>query len=397
MPRPTESKRDQTALALYVHIPFCVKKCAYCDFTSYAGKESEIPDYITHVLDEWAAIRRELLKNQASISTLYLGGGTPSLLTENQMTRLVRGLFPEGIDPSMEATVEANPESLTPSKLACYQELGINRVSVGIQSFSDAHLRLLGRLHSARRARECLDMIRRAGWRNFSMDLMYGLPGQSHEDFLRDLDEALGFEPPHLSTYCLTLSGGVPLGQAAARGAIHLPPEAEILKMMASLDKTMASHGYEHYEVSNFARPGHACRHNLAYWTLSPYIGLGAGAVSFFIEEVAPWGSHWENPGSLSGYAKRARNHSWAFHERSPLSHREALIEALLTGLRLKRGLSIRALAERFGEEAIGPVLQKAALLAAEGWCEMDGGSLRITPGGSCLLDTLVLELIPES
>ncbi len=384
-------------ISLYVHLPFCAKKCAYCDFTSYAGREAAIPRYLTLLLGEWEAIQNGLFRErEVSVATGYVGGGTPSLLEEDQVGGLMRRLFPDGPDPDMELTIEANPESLTVSKLACYREVGINRLSVGIQSFSDEMLRRLGRIHSARRSIEVLEMIAESGWENFNVDLMYGLPGQSPSDFADDIDQALRFTPPHLSAYCLTLHPGTPLGRSWARGMLALPTEDDILRMMDILEDKMGAAGYDHYEVSNFARRGYACRHNLAYWTLSPYIGLGVGAVSYVTEAKAPWGCHWENPRSLEAYARHARRGTWAFTQRTPLSKREALMESLLAGMRLSAGIPMDTLAKRFGRAVVTALGSRAEPLVANGWLSFQGGTLKATHRGSALLDTLILELIPD-
>ncbi len=392
----SSSQSGPESLALYIHLPFCKQKCAYCDFPSYAGREASIPIYLHHLLMEWAVAQRVLFHgNLPKIVSCYFGGGTPSLLSESQITTLVTGLFPHGIPENAEVTLEANPESLDEKKLACYRRIGINRLSVGIQSFSDPVLTRLGRVHSGRQARNALNLLRKNGWTNVSLDLMYGLPEQTPDTFEHDLDQALAFEFPHFSAYCLTLAPGTPLENAVSKSETSLPEEEDILAMMQRLEEKAGRAGYGHYEISNFAKPGHECRHNLAYWTLSPYLGLGAGAVSYLPVPSSPWGSHHENPRSIEAYIGLARQGTWSFLNRTPLTRQQVLVETLLTGLRLSSGVSVPTLTARFGKAAIRQLLERARPLEEGSWIIRDGEHLKATPAGSRLLDTLILELIP--
>ncbi|RTZ94327.1 MAG: coproporphyrinogen III oxidase family protein [Deltaproteobacteria bacterium] len=396
-PKKVEKEKGGNSFALYIHLPFCRRRCAYCDFVSYAGREGEISPYIEGLLREWEAIKAILLSDgPVEITSCYFGGGTPSLLNEDQVEVLVSGLFPEGVSPGMEFSLEANPESLTPSKLGFYRRLGINRISLGVQSFSDEFLRCLGRVHTTRQAAEAIEMVRKGGWENWSLDLMYGLPGQSPAAFERDLARVLDSGAPHFSAYCLTIAPETPFGVQAAQGRLQLPPERSILEMMDLLEKRASRAGFLHYETSNFSRPGFACVHNLAYWHLEPYIGLGLGAVSYFRDGSAPWGAHWENPTDFEGYAKMAREDAWAFLERTPLTREEALTEAFLTGLRLIHGIEIGPLVARFGGEMVQDVLRKIHPLIEGGWLEMQNGFLRTTSRGSRVLDALLLEIISD-
>ncbi len=382
---------------MYVHLPFCRRKCAYCDFVSYSGKEDSISSYISQVLLEWQAISTVLLASTSfRITSCYLGGGTPSLLSEEQVRNLVEGLFPQGVPADMEFSIEANPESLTVSKLACYRDLGINRISLGVQSFNDTMLLRLGRIHTTRQAVEAITSIQDSGWENYSIDLMYGLPGQSMADFSADLKKALWFGTPHLSMYCLTINPSTPFGRQLAEGKLMLPREEEIIKMMDVLEEETLSVGFEHYETSNFAKPGFACRHNLTYWQLDPYIGLGVGAVSFFTQESGPWGAHWENPSTFWGYERIARSGKWPFLERAPLPRESAFMETLLTGLRLREGIEINQLQSRFGKEMVKKTLQGVAPIVREGWLEVEKGHLRATKQGGRILDALILELVSD-
>jgi oxygen-independent coproporphyrinogen-3 oxidase len=382
---------------LYVHLPFCKRKCAYCDFISYPNREEEITGYIQTLLTEWAAVRSELLKGTPfSVSSCYLGGGTPSLLDENQLHILVEGLFPQGIPENMEFSIEVNPESLTASRLACYRDLGINRISLGVQSFNDKSLQQLGRIHTVKQAETAIVMIQDNGWENHNIDLMYGLPEQSPRDFTSDLTRALDFHVPHLSAYSLTINPATPFGKRSAAGKLLLPQEEKMVEMMDTLEEKTASAGLQHYETSNFSRPGFACKHNLTYWRLAPYIGLGLGAVSFFTRDCGPWGAHWENPVTFQDYEEVSRSGKWPFLSRISLSCNAAFMEALLTGLRLQEGLETNQLRSRFGKKIVGEMLREVTPLLAEGWLEQKDGYLRATQQGSRILDALILELVSE-
>ncbi len=395
MEDPAQSNPSTATFGLYVHLPFCRKKCAYCDFISYPGREGEITGYIQVLLTEWAAVRSELLAGKAfTVSSCYLGGGTPSLLAENQIHTLVDGLFPQGIPKNMEFTIEANPESLTASRLACYRDLGINRISLGVQSFNDLFLQRLGRIHTARQAETAIAMIQDGGWENHNIDLMYGLPEQTPSDFTTDLTKALGFHVPHLSVYNLTINPTTPFGKRSAEGKLLLPPEKKIVKLIDIIEEKTASAGLEHYEISNFSRPGFACEHNLTYWHLAPYIGLGLGAVSFFARDCGPWGAHWENPVAFHDYEAVSRSGKWPFRERTPLSCGAAFMEVLLTGLRLEEGVEIDRLHAKFGGEIVVKMRKAFAPLLLEGWLEQKNGRLKATRAGSRILDALILELV---
>lgn len=384
-------------LALYIHLPFCRSKCAYCDFVSYSGKDEMIPSYISQILKEWHAINAELIHpNSTEITSCYIGGGTPSLLSEREMEDLVNGLFPEGVPSGMEFSIESNPESLTISKLTCYRDLGINRISLGVQSFNDETLKQLGRVHTADQAVEAIAMIQGAGFENHSIDLMYGLPDQSPSDLARDLTLALSIHIPHFSAYCLKVSPSTPFGKLISEGRLMLPSEERIIEMMDILEEMALQNGFKHYETSNFARPGFACRHNMTYWHLETYIGLGLGAISYFTEGCGQWGAHWENPTTFQEYREASSSVRWPFMNRDPLSRKAAFMETLLAGLRLKEGVEIDRLESRFGRGIVEAMFRKVEPLVEAGWLELKGGSLKVTVKGGRILDALIIELVSD-
>ena len=276
--------------SLYVHVPFCRSKCAYCDFNSYAGQEGLIPAYVDALLREAAAWSEAA----ETLDTVYLGGGTPSLLPLSQMERLMTGLhgsFTFAADA--EVSLEANPESVDLPNLRGLRELGFNRLSIGVQSFDDRELRFLGRVHDTATAEAAYAAARQAGFANVSLDLIFGLPGQRPAQWRRSLEKALTLEPEHLSLYALTVEEETPLATRIAAGESRAPDEDAQAEMYAWSEEALALAGYEHYEISNWARPGRRCRHNLTYWQSDPYLGLGAGAHSYlggcrFANEMRP-------------------------------------------------------------------------------------------------------------
>ena len=291
--------RDETmdAIGLYVHIPFCRAKCAYCDFNSYAGLEHLFAPYVRALAREIElAGRRHPLQAQ----TIYLGGGTPTVLPLDLLGEVLaacRRAFqvPEGA----EVTVEANPGTVDGDYLAGLLSLGINRLSLGVQSFDEGELRLLGRIHTAREAVEACHLAREVGFDNLNLDLIYGIPRQTLAGWRETLRQALDLHPDHLSLYALTLEEHTPLAQRIARGEVPAPDDDLAAEMYVLAEETLAEAGYVHYEISNWARPGRQCRHNLTYWRNQPYLGFGAGAHSYFR------GVRWWNVSSPEEYIAR--------------------------------------------------------------------------------------------
>ena len=270
-------------LSLYVHIPFCETKCPYCDFNTYAAIEPLMPAYSN-------ALRREIalwgsLLNAPSVHTVFFGGGTPSYLPAEDIRRAMDTISSAfRLDPDAETTLEANPGDFTPAKLAAYLECGVNRLSIGVQSFDDDLLRALGRRHTAADARRAYRMAADAGFDSISLDLMYGLPHQTAAQWRSTLDAALELAPPHISMYCLTLEGGTPMERGVARGCIPEPDPDAAADMHIAAQDAMRQAGYRHYEISNWALPGKRSRHNLTYWRNQPYLGVGPGAHSYLAD-----------------------------------------------------------------------------------------------------------------
>lgn len=266
-------------MELYMHVPFCRQKCRYCDFPSWAGREAWMPAYVTAMLQEVAHARKAL--GPQPISTVFLGGGTPSVLPAEELRRLLRGVMEQfPLEPGAEFTSEANPGTLTEAWLDTAVSLGVNRLSLGMQAAQAPLLRTLGRIHTLEQVREAVDLARQAGVKNLSLDLMFGLPGQTLADWAETLEAALDLAPEHLSCYGLIPEEGTPLGEAIHRDEVTLPSEEEERAMYDMALQRLHQAGFMQYEISNFARPGYACAHNLGYWRQVPYLGLGVGAAS---------------------------------------------------------------------------------------------------------------------
>ncbi len=368
-------------IGLYVHIPFCASKCAYCDFASCAGREADIPRYVDAVIRE--IVRRGAETGHPRADTVFLGGGTPSLLDERQITRILdalHGAFP--IEEGAEITCECNPGTLTARLARALCKAGVNRLSIGAQARQARLLRLLGRIHDWREVAASVETARRAGFDNINLDLMFGLPSQSVLDFRETLQAAIALSPTHLSCYGLIVEEGTPLCRDIAEGKLALPDEEAEREMYELARHTLAADGFDQYEISNFARPGHACRHNLGCWTRVPYLGFGCAAHSFF-EQCRTM-----NPSRIDAYLAGDEPKT----ER--ISREEARFESMMLGLRLTRGVKNEDFADMHGmsiREAFG---EKLDALINGGLLQWHEGALRLTRLGMDLQNSVLVELM---
>ena len=262
---------------IYIHIPFCIKKCSYCDFVSYENRLADAESYV-------AALLREMESYcGVQVDTVYIGGGTPTALPPHLLVRILEGVRTcFSLAEDAEITVEANPATFCTEGFEALFKAGVNRISLGAQSFNDRELLALGRIHTAEQTKQTVAAIREAGIQNISLDLMFSLPGQTKESLFFSLKEAISLAPEHLSCYSLTLCEDTPLCDAVRAGKLILPDDDTDRDFYALLCDMLAQHGYEHYEISNFARRGYRARHNTKYWIRAPYIGLGVAAHSFY-------------------------------------------------------------------------------------------------------------------
>lgn len=356
---------------VYVHIPFCASRCSYCDFFSTLNLAHDGERYVDALIAE-ARLRRDELRGEPA-RTLYLGGGTPSQLPVALLSRLVLGLREQlGLEDLEEFTVEANPDDVTPEWCAAIPPLGVNRVSMGVQSFEDSVLRFIGRRHTARQTAEAVGNLRAAGIDNISIDLIYGLPGQTIASWTDSVLQALALRPQHISAYGLTYEEGTRLWRQRERGEVVEVPEEQCLEMYRILVDELLTAGYEHYEISNFALPGYHSRHNSSYWDDTPYLGLGAAAHSYDGQLRR------SNPCDLQGYIEGILSGELVC-EQEELTRWERYDERVMLGLRTSRGVDSHRLREDFGEEAWRHFSSEASRHIA-------AGNLRVTADGHYVL-----------
>lgn len=324
-------------MELYIHIPYCRQKCRYCDFASWAGQDSTMPAYVDALLREADAMAP--YAKDATIQTVFIGGGTPSILPAELLAKLLQGLRERfDIPAGIEFTSEANPGTLTPNWLEAAIFGGVNRLSMGMQAYQPELLKTLGRIHNHADVVDSVCLSRSMGINNLSVDLMFGLPGQTPDMWLESLDAALSLGVEHMSCYGLIPEDGTPLKRDLDAGRLVLPEEEDERRMYDDTLRILAENGYQQYEISNFAKPGRECRHNVGYWTRVPYIGLGASAASML--NTKSGGLRLTNPASIRDYIAMANAQAWRRRDRVSLMPSDAQFESLMLGLRMTRGVS---------------------------------------------------------
>jgi oxygen-independent coproporphyrinogen III oxidase len=349
---------------LYVHIPFCVRKCTYCDFYSLPQRLELIPAFLDAVLAEAQACRGR------KFETLFLGGGTPSLLGPSGISILLDGLRRSfDIAGLIEATLEANPESVTPELLQAARGAGLNRISIGVQSLSDAELQSVGRIHSASQAVSAVGAAWNNGFSNISADVILGLPGQDWSSLMVTLETLIGLEVQHLSVYCLAIEPHTPL---AAIIPADLPSEDTQAELFENVCVLLAKRGFVHYEISNFALPGFECRHNLNYWRGGDYLGLGPAAASHINNR------RYKNKADLEAYLQNPCGQTGESEE-LPAAEKAAE-EAVLRLRLLNEGLKVGALAEKYGDEHLLELVSRLDRLVKEGCLLRAGGTYSLEP-----------------
>lgn len=369
-------------LALYLHIPFCAAKCAYCDFASYPNRQDVWHGYMDALLDELRDWRPVL--EDRELDTVFIGGGTPSLLPAGEIVRLLDGVRQcAPVRGDAEITMEANPGTLTEEKLKSCRTAGVNRLSLGAQAMDDRLLRGLGRIHTAKDVTAAVEMARRAGFDNVSLDLMYALPGQSMDDWMRTLDEAVALEPEHLSAYSLIVEEGTPLADRVARGMLNVPDDDAAVEMQRMAVDRLSEAGFARYEISNYARPGRECRHNIVYWQRGDYLGVGCAAHSLMD------GERFENPRGLEEYLSGTRRMNAV-----RLTREDAMEETLMLSTRMCRGMDLGAYRREFGVDFCAGRERKLAQLTRLGLLECTDGFLRLTRRGMEIQNAVVVELL---
>lgn len=383
MPRPITAP-DSTPLGLYVHIPFCRRKCAYCDFYSLSGADEQTMDrYLGALLRQIEETAATVI---APVDTIYFGGGTPTVFGAERIAKLLSLIHKKfKVEKTAEITCEANPESSDKKTLKTLRRAGVNRVSFGVQSACDAELAAIGRLHTFDEARAAVDAARAAGISNISLDLMYGLEGQTPESWAKTLADALALEPRHVSAYGLKVEEGTPLF-ARVDGGLILPDDDVQADMYHAACRVLATAGYEHYEISNWAKPGFESRHNLRYWRLQPYCGFGAAAASDC------FGARSSAPRDLERYVAAVENGEEVFEDYERIPAAERAFEYVMLSLRTVRGVERDRLmrAYRLDPHSADEVL---AALEREGLVTTSETHFALTEQGFLLSNTLILRI----
>ncbi|HEY8206480.1 MAG TPA: radical SAM family heme chaperone HemW [Myxococcaceae bacterium] len=384
---------EAARFGVYVHFPYCLSKCPYCDFASTAAREVPEERYARAVLRELELILEASpgLRGRRAQS-LYFGGGTPSLWSVRHVAGVLEALAGRvGLEAGAEVTLEANPGASDASRFRGYREAGINRLSIGVQSFQPETLKALGREHDGPAAERAYAAAREAGFDNVSLDLIYGVHGQTLEQVERDAERAAALGPDHLSAYALTLekealAEEVPLAKQLARGEVRLPEDGEVVGMGRAAAERFARRGLRRYEISNYARPGRHSRHNALYWTGGEYLALGVGATG------TVGGERWSNDRSAERYLKRVESGERPIASAESLGRRELFEERLAMGLRLSAGLDLEETCRAFGEP-FAPRAEKAARYQARGLARWDGRRLALTDEGADLHSAVSADL----
>lgn len=371
-------------ISLYLHVPFCLSKCPYCDFFSSDRHPELLASYHRSLLDHLKIATGHGWNGP--VSTVFFGGGTPSLLTPDQVAAVIEGIDREfGVAADAEISMEGNPSSLSPENLSGFRRAGVNRLSIGVQSLDDVQLRRLGRRHTAAEAEAVFRAARGAGFDNLGADLMFALPGQSPEDLERDLERFLELGAEHLSCYGLTVEPGTEFENWRLRGELELPEDDRYATEYRAVHKRLSAAGYEHYEIANFAKPGKVCRHNANYWERRPCLGLGAGAHSF---HPRGWGERSAVPSDLPDYLDTVRQQRDPAELLESFSREEAARETVYLALRTAEGLDGERFAATFGIpfERMFP----AEIRASAPYLHRDAENWRLDLDGWLIYDHLV-------
>ncbi len=374
-------------VAIYIHIPFCRSRCAYCDFNTYAGLESDIPAYVEAVCREIETAGQRWGGFPAP--TIYFGGGTPSLLAHHHLRDLLRAVRAAFRLPAdAEISMEANPGTLTPAYLRDLGDVGIRRLSLGVQSLHDAELELLGRLHTRDQALAAVAAAREAGFQNLSLDLIYGLPRQTLGHWQETLRTAAALQPEHLSLYALTIEEGTPLARQIAAGRLPTPDPDIAADMYEWAAASLARAGYRHYEISNWARPGRECRHNLTYWRNEPWLGVGAGAHTWLDRR------RWANLPHPHAYAEAVAQGRAPIAEEHPIEPEQEMGDTMMLGLRLSEGVAAARFQARFGVELETAYGETLGRLRDRGLLTWDGQVARLTDRGRLLGNQVFVQFV---
>jgi len=372
-----------TKAGIYIHIPFCKTKCIYCDFYSVTKRDDSIENFVDCMVKE-IKLNKTRLKN-TTYDTIFFGGGTPSVLTENQLGKILNALYKfYNIDEDAEVTLECNPGEITFEKLSHFRKIGINRLSIGFQSFSEKNLKFLGRLHSSEQSISTFNHARKAGFDNINIDLIYDIPKQKLKEWKNDLFLGTSLEPEHISAYSLTVEKNTALHSMIKNKTVIMPSEEVDKKMFLSTINYLEQKNYMHYEISNFSKKNKKCKHNLHYWRLEPYLAFGPGAHGF--DGIKRW---W-NKKSIDYYLNKLENNELPIESEEILSPKDAFNETIMNGLRLIEGAKIKKLNSYLDmdiKEHLEPYMEKWPYI------NNNGKNLTVKKEGLLFTDEIITDL----
>lgn len=372
---------------LYIHVPFCRAKCYYCDFNSYSGKEDLIDRYFS-CMEQEIRLYSGIL-NEYEIGTVFIGGGTPSLMDGEYIGRVLESCRKHfNILPQAEISIESNPGTLTCEKLDKYLSYGINRLSIGLQAWQDPILKKLGRIHNLDQFVENYENARKAGFTNINIDLIFGLPEQEMKDWTETLENVVKLGPEHISCYSLKIEEGTVFGDLKDKGKIKQLEDELDREMYYKAIKLLTCNGYIHYEISNFAKEGFQCKHNLVYWNANEYLGIGAGAHSYLK------GMRFNNLAGIENYISSVSNGDLPVEDQQPISEEESMSEYMILGLRLTSGVSDSSFRRRFGISMFDRFGGNIDKVKRNGLVEQNGDVIRLTGKGLDLANQVFIEFI---
>lgn len=376
-------------LGIYIHLPYCLTKCPYCDFNSYGvGTDFPEEEYTEAILQE-IEMQGEFLENR-DICSVFFGGGTPSLFKPSSIRMIIDKINSfVNIGKSTEITLEINPRTVELEKLKEFKGIGINRASIGIQSFSDRKLNFYGRNSSSEDGRKVLEDINNSGIRNFNIDLIYGSTNETVDELKDDLKISLEYGSTHISAYCLTIEDGTQFGYLYKKGMLKLPDDELLSEMYSLTSDILVSNGFSHYEISNFSKPGRECIQNLIYWNCDTYIGFGAGAHSHRkgTGQIADWGKRWGNKKNPGSYMNTVMQRGDVAEFTETLEREDSLNDRIMMGLRLSDGIDINSFSKFYNADFN---TGKIEYLLDDGLLAIDGSKLRITGKGKIYSNLLI-------
>jgi oxygen-independent coproporphyrinogen-3 oxidase len=376
------------SLGIYIHIPFCLSKCPYCDFNSKVIDSDLADEYVKSLIKEIQTFS-ESQTERMFVETIYFGGGTPSILKTSQLGEILEKVFSSFlVKPDAEISLEANPGTLTKEKVKKLKHSGFNRASLGVQSFREEELKILGRAHNSKQAIKSYKILRKY-FNNLSLDLIFGIPGQSLKTWRGNLNMALKLKPEHLSIYSLTIEETTPFYYLWKQGKLSLPGEEEARKMYLESMNLLKAQGYRQYELSNFAGKGFECQHNLRYWQGKEYIGFGAGAHSYF------QGVRWGNVKDVKKYVEGCKKGFSIFDFQERLTSTQKINEFILLGLRMAEGIDLRRLKENLNFDLERVKNEEISEMIKGRFLKRGKDNLRLTKKGILVADSIIRKLVP--